>query len=533
MRLDTAARTATLSTKEVVEFGVALVATGANVRRLRVDGAQLQGIHYLRALGNADAIRADAEQAERVVLVGGSYIACEVAATLTALGRRCTMVMLEDAPLVGALRPDRGRVLRRAAARARRRARLRRRARAARGRRARRARRDRVRARARRRHGRDGHGRDARRDARARGRARAGGDAAASPARAASRRPRAGVWAAGDMCEYDSVLHGGRVRIEHYEVARAQGRGGRGGDARHAPAVRRAAVLLDRPVRLVHGRVGRDHRGARARDRARRRSTTARSACCTSPAAGWSPRCRSGAATTSRTRAPDRRGDRPRPAARTSSPAATSRRSESGRGRRVAAVVVDRLEHEDLDAEPVGGVDLRHERVHAPAGQALDAVRNVPSRLDWNVVRTSRTVSARSTSISVRSATVSTSRSTRDDEVVPDVGLRLRRALAVVLGVDPHDRLRDRRAHARRRSARRRRRRRSDVGPAPRCRASVIGRRECRPMLPMAARGDARAFRRARSARRRAARRRAPRGAVPRRIHSPSARRSISPRAIS
>ena len=43
MRLDTAARTATLSTKEVVEFGVALIATGANVRRLRVDGAQLRG----------------------------------------------------------------------------------------------------------------------------------------------------------------------------------------------------------------------------------------------------------------------------------------------------------------------------------------------------------------------------------------------------------------------------------------------------------------------------------------------------------
>ena len=62
MRLDTAARTATLSTKEVVEFGVALVATGANVRRLRVDGAQLEGIHYLRTLGNADAIRADAER---------------------------------------------------------------------------------------------------------------------------------------------------------------------------------------------------------------------------------------------------------------------------------------------------------------------------------------------------------------------------------------------------------------------------------------------------------------------------------------
>ena len=33
-----------------------------------------------------------------------------------------------------------------------------------------------------------------------------------------------GIWAAGDMCEYDSVLHGGPVRIEHHEVALAQGR---------------------------------------------------------------------------------------------------------------------------------------------------------------------------------------------------------------------------------------------------------------------------------------------------------------------
>ena len=63
-----------------------MLATGANVRRLRVDGGDLDGIHYLRALANADAIRADAEDAEHVVLVGGSYIACEVAASLTEPG---------------------------------------------------------------------------------------------------------------------------------------------------------------------------------------------------------------------------------------------------------------------------------------------------------------------------------------------------------------------------------------------------------------------------------------------------------------
>ncbi len=99
MSIDAEERTATLSTKEVVGFSRALLATGANVRRLRADGADLDGIHYLRAFGNSDAIRADAEGAERVVLIGGSYIATEVAASLTAMGKRCTLVMQEEVPL--------------------------------------------------------------------------------------------------------------------------------------------------------------------------------------------------------------------------------------------------------------------------------------------------------------------------------------------------------------------------------------------------------------------------------------------------
>jgi 3-phenylpropionate/trans-cinnamate dioxygenase ferredoxin reductase component len=97
MRLDTGERVATLSTKEEVEFGTALVATGANVRRLRLDGSELEGIHYLRAFGNSDAIRADAERAGQVVVIGGSYIGTEVAASLAAAhGVRCAMVMLEE-----------------------------------------------------------------------------------------------------------------------------------------------------------------------------------------------------------------------------------------------------------------------------------------------------------------------------------------------------------------------------------------------------------------------------------------------------
>jgi 3-phenylpropionate/trans-cinnamate dioxygenase ferredoxin reductase subunit len=97
--LDASARTAMLSNKEQVEFGQALLATGANVRRLNVEGCQLEEIHYLRTLGNADAIRASVAEAERVVLIGGSYIGCEVAASLTMLGKRCTIVMQEEVTL--------------------------------------------------------------------------------------------------------------------------------------------------------------------------------------------------------------------------------------------------------------------------------------------------------------------------------------------------------------------------------------------------------------------------------------------------
>ena len=66
---------------------------------LRVEGAEMEGIHYLRAFGNSDAIRADAEKAEKVVLIGGSYIGCEVAASLQSKGTDTAIVMMEDHPL--------------------------------------------------------------------------------------------------------------------------------------------------------------------------------------------------------------------------------------------------------------------------------------------------------------------------------------------------------------------------------------------------------------------------------------------------
>ncbi len=224
LKLDPAARTVTLSDKRTLRYEQALLATGANVRRLRVEGAELQGIHYVRGLGNADAIRADAQDAADVVLVGGSYIATEAAASLTAMGKRCTIVMQEGVALERGLGPLAGRFFQRVI---------------------------------------EEHGvtvcpsdeleRFEGVDGRlthvvtARGRRlpaqlavigagvvpdtmlaqRGGLEIGATGGVVADeclRTRAAGLFAAGDMCEYPSVVHhGARLRIEHWDVAERQG----------------------------------------------------------------------------------------------------------------------------------------------------------------------------------------------------------------------------------------------------------------------------------------------------------------------
>ena len=64
----------------------------AERRRLRARGDPLPAHARQR---RRDPRRASSD-AEHVVLIGGSYIACEVAASLTMLGKRCTIVMQEE-----------------------------------------------------------------------------------------------------------------------------------------------------------------------------------------------------------------------------------------------------------------------------------------------------------------------------------------------------------------------------------------------------------------------------------------------------
>jgi 3-phenylpropionate/trans-cinnamate dioxygenase ferredoxin reductase component len=225
LALDTGARVAKLSNKEEIEFDKALLATGANVKRLNVDGCDLEGIHYLRTFGNSKAILADAENAERVVLIGGSYIGTEVAASLTLLGKKCSIVMQEDVTLERFYGEEVGRFFQGVLEE----------------------------------HGIEVHGGDElERFEGSDGRLTkvvtktgkqldadmvvigAGVNPDVSLAKAAGLEigdgggvkcsstlesvSAPGVWAAGDICEYDSVVHGSYMRIEHWDVAFNQGK---------------------------------------------------------------------------------------------------------------------------------------------------------------------------------------------------------------------------------------------------------------------------------------------------------------------
>jgi 3-phenylpropionate/trans-cinnamate dioxygenase ferredoxin reductase component len=97
--VDPAAHTVTLDSGEELGYQKVLIATGGRNRRLRLPGADLPGIHYLRTVAECDAIKREAVPGQRAVVVGMGFIGCEVAASLTQLGVRVTAAFPGRAPL--------------------------------------------------------------------------------------------------------------------------------------------------------------------------------------------------------------------------------------------------------------------------------------------------------------------------------------------------------------------------------------------------------------------------------------------------
>ncbi len=107
--LDVAARTVDLDDGTQLTFDGLVLATGATPRHLPNTPA-LDGIHVLRTLDDALALRADLEGVPRVVVVGAGFIGSEVAATCRGRGLDVTVVEALPVPLVRGLGPVLGAV---------------------------------------------------------------------------------------------------------------------------------------------------------------------------------------------------------------------------------------------------------------------------------------------------------------------------------------------------------------------------------------------------------------------------------------
>jgi NADPH-dependent 2,4-dienoyl-CoA reductase/sulfur reductase-like enzyme len=108
--LDAGAREVLLQSGEVVSYDGLVIATGGEVRTLP-NQPSLQGIHVLRTLDDALAIRAALEARPRVAVVGAGFIGAEVAASARQLGLEVTMIEALETPLAQSLGPRLGRIL--------------------------------------------------------------------------------------------------------------------------------------------------------------------------------------------------------------------------------------------------------------------------------------------------------------------------------------------------------------------------------------------------------------------------------------
>jgi 3-phenylpropionate/trans-cinnamate dioxygenase ferredoxin reductase component len=97
--LDPGARELELDGGERLSFDAALIATGAEPRRLPVPGADLDGVLYLRTVGDSDALRERIERGGKVVVVGAGWIGSEVAASSKEKGLDVTLIEMTEVPL--------------------------------------------------------------------------------------------------------------------------------------------------------------------------------------------------------------------------------------------------------------------------------------------------------------------------------------------------------------------------------------------------------------------------------------------------
>ncbi len=91
---------------ERISYDKLVLALGSRARRLRIDGADLAGVHYLRSIADVDDIRSELNHYRRTVIIGAGYIGLEVAAVMQQQGLDVTVVELADRVMSRVVSPE-------------------------------------------------------------------------------------------------------------------------------------------------------------------------------------------------------------------------------------------------------------------------------------------------------------------------------------------------------------------------------------------------------------------------------------------
>lgn len=104
--IDPGAHEVTLSDGGTLPYDRLLLTTGSEPRRLTVPGADLEGVLYLRRVDDTDALRKAFAERPRVVVIGAGWIGLETAAAARRADLDVTVVEMAPLPLLRVLGPE-------------------------------------------------------------------------------------------------------------------------------------------------------------------------------------------------------------------------------------------------------------------------------------------------------------------------------------------------------------------------------------------------------------------------------------------
>ena len=97
--IDTVTRRVELADGDTLPFDTAILATGAEPRRLTMPGAELDGVRYLRSVDDAVRLRDSIHASSRVAVIGAGWIGSEVAASARQMGADVVLTAPAPVPL--------------------------------------------------------------------------------------------------------------------------------------------------------------------------------------------------------------------------------------------------------------------------------------------------------------------------------------------------------------------------------------------------------------------------------------------------